>query len=310
MGKLKTFMRLLTTDKEALRIALGSHFGRTRLARLMSDKAYLKLQYRAHIGHPLNLKDPKGFNEKLQWLKLYDRKPEYIQLVDKYRVRQWVAEKIGEEHMIPLLGVWERGEDIDFDALPERFVLKCNHDSGCVLVCKDKKTFDRENAVKRLNAQLKKNLFWWGREWPYKDVKPRIIAEAYMEDAQGRLDDYKFMCFDGEVKCSFVCSDRFTGKGLHVTFFDLDWNVMPFERSHPAVKEGFPKPAQYEKMVKLAQVLSKDIPFVRVDFYEVDGKIYFGEMTLYPGCGFEAFQPEQWDGMLGSWLSLPEKKTH
>lgn len=276
----------------------------------MSDKAFLKLRYRTIFHKKLELKNPKTFNEKLQWLKLYDRKPEYIELVDKYRVRQWVEEKIGAEYLIPLLGLWERAEDIDFDSLPEQFVLKCNHDSGCVLVCKDKNTFDKEGAVRRLNAQLEKNLYWWGREWPYKDVKPCIIAEKFMSDANGNLDDYKFMCFDGEVKCSFVCSERFTGKGLHVTFFDLDWNVMSFERSHPAVKEGLPKPTQYEKMLELAHALSENIPFVRVDFYEVDGRIYFGEMTLFPGCGFEAFQPEQWDETMGSWLKLPEKTLH
>lgn len=307
MSSIKTLFAMLRNNPSKVSDTLVNKLNRSGKLKWMSDETFLKLKYRTAIGHKLDLNNPTTFNGKLQWLKLHDRRQEYITIVDKYRVREVIAQKIGEEYLIPLLGQWERAEDIDFDSLPDQFVLKCNHDSGCVIVCKDKAAFDRETAKARLNAQLKKNLFWWGREWPYKDVKPCIIAEKYMCDANGELNDYKLMCFDGEVKCSFVCSDRFTGKGLHVTFFDPDWNVMPFERSHPAVKEGLPKPSQYEKMVQLAQTLSKDIPFVRVDFYEVDGNIYFGELTLYPGCGFEAFQPECWDETLGSWIRLPQK---
>lgn len=273
----------------------------------MSDECFLKFRFKRFIGKKLDLKHPRTFNEKLQWLKLYDRRPAYILMVDKYRVRQYIEEQIGQEYLIPLLGRWDRAEDIDFDSLPDQFVLKCNHDSGCVIVCKDKSRLDIPAARERLAKQLKTNIYWHGREWPYKDVKPCILAEKYMCDANGELNDYKLMCFDGEVKCSFVCSERFTDKGLHVTFFDPDWNVMPFERNHPSVQQGLPKPSQYEKMVELAQILSKEIPFVRVDFYEVDGKVYFGELTLYPGCGFEAFQPEEWDEKMGGWIKLPEK---
>lgn len=272
----------------------------------MPDEAFLKRKFKACIGNDLDLKNPKTFNEKLQWLKLYNHQPELTVMADKVAVRDYIAKTIGAEYLIPCLGIWEDPEDIDFSVLPDRFVLKCNHNSGLgMYICKDKANLDIPKVKRKLKKGLAQDYYLSGREWPYKNIKRKIIAEAYMEDANGRLDDYKLMCFNGEVKCSFVCSDRFSEKGLHVTFFDPDWNVMPFERSYPSVREGLPKPSQYDKMVELAQTLSKDIPFVRVDFYEVDGKIYFGEMTFYPGCGFEAFQPEQWDKILGDWITLP-----
>ncbi len=308
MSKIKTFIQILKTDRKLIPQLCINNLVCRKMLNWMPDAAYLKLRYQTIFHKKLDLSNPKTFNEKLQWIKLYDRKPEYTTIVDKYAVRSYIAETIGEQYLVPLLGRWERAEDIDFDTLPNQFVLKCNHDSGCVLICKDKATFDKQAACARLAAQLKKNLFWWGREWPYKDVKPCIVAEQYLEDPSGELKDYKFMCFNGEVKCSFVCSDRFTEEGLHVTFFDRDWNVMPFERHYPSVKEGLPKPEKYEEMVALAEKLAKNIPFVRVDFYEVDGKIYFGELTLFPGCGFEEFTPEQWDETLGSWIQLPAAK--
>lgn len=272
------------------------------------DDIYLKKIYKAKMGKELNLESPKTYNEKLQWLKLYDRNSAYTMMVDKYEVRKYIAEKLGEEYVIPLLGVWDSPDEIDFDSLPNQFVLKCNHNSGLgMCICRDKSKLDIKKAKRSLWRGLKQDYYLTGREWPYKDVKRRIIAEAYISDANGELNDYKLMCFNGKVKCSFVCSDRYTGKGLHVTFFDRDWNMMPFERSYPSEREGIPKPTRYEKMVELAQVLARDFPFVRVDFYEVDGQIYFGEMTFYPGGGLEAFQPESWDEELGSWIALPEK---
>lgn len=274
----------------------------------MPDEAFLKRKFKACIRNDLDLEDPKTFNEKLQWLKLYNRQPELTVMADKVAVRDYITKTIGAEYLIPCLGIWEDPEDIDFSVFPDRFVLKCNHNSGLgMYICKDKANLDIPKVKRKLKKGLAQDYYLSGREWPYKNIKRKIIAEAYMEDTNGRLDDYKLMCFNGEVKCSFVCSDRFSKKGLHVTFFDSDWNVMPFDRSYPSVREGLPKPSQYDKMVELAQTLSKDIPFVRVDFYEVDGKIYFGEMTFYPGCGFEAFQPEQWDKTLGDWITLPPK---
>lgn len=278
-----------------------------------TDENYLKFKYRLYIGKKLNLDSPKSFNEKLQWLKLYDRKPQYTVMVDKYDAKDYVENVIGKEYIIPTLGVWDSFEEIDFDALPNQFVLKCTHDSGGVVICHDKRAFDKNKARKKINNSLKNNYYWMGREWPYKDVKPRIIAEDFISETEddlneSDLNDYKLMCFNGTVKCSFICSERYSQNGLHVTFFDRDWNVMPFERHYPSVKEGLPKPQKYEEMVALAEKLSANIPFVRVDFYEVSGKIYFGELTLYPGSGFEEFTPEEWDYKLGSWLNLPYKE--
>ncbi len=276
--------------------------------KFLSDVSYLRKRYRAHFGKKLNLADPQTFNEKLQWLKLYDRRPIYTTMVDKYAAKEYVAEQIGEEYIIPTLGVWDRFDDIDFDALPDQFVLKCTHDSGGLVICRDKNKFDKAAAKAKIEKFLKRDFFWMHREWPYKNVKPRIIAEQYIEDAKSEeLLDYKLMCFNGEVKCSFVCSDRFNGNGLHVTFFDKDWRVAPFERKYPKRSEGFPKPLNYDKMVELAERLSAGIPFVRVDFYEVMGKIYFGELTFYPGSGYEKFSPEEWDYTFGNWIQLPEK---
>lgn len=274
----------------------------------MPDDVYLKRLFKALTGADLDLSDPKTFNEKIQWLKLYDRKPEYTTMVDKYAAKKWVADRIGEEYIIPTLGVWDHFDEIDFDTLPDQFVLKCTHDCGGLVIIKNKNKFDRKAAKKKLEKHLRRNYYYWGREWPYKDVPPRIIAETFIEDISGsNLKDYKFMCFNGEVKCCFVCSDRFSEKGLHVTFFDLDWKVMPFKRVYPVLKTGLLCPLNYKKMVTLAEKLAANIPFIRVDFYEISGKIYFGELTFSPGGGLEKFTPMEWDYTLGSWIKFPEQ---
>lgn len=271
----------------------------------LPDKTYLSVYYESVFDKKLDLNNPKTFNEKLQWLKLYDRNPLYTSIVDKYDAKSIVKNLIGEEYIIPTLGVWERYEDIDLDKLPNQFVLKCTHDSGGLFICKDKTQLDEAAMKKKIVASLKKNFFWLGREWPYKNIKPRIIAEVYMEEAgRTELRDYKFMCFNGKVKCSFVCTERYSHDGLKVTFFDREWKKMPFGRHYPVSKEEIEKPQNYEKMIYLSEVLAKDIPFVRVDFYEIDGKVYFGEMTFYPGSGFEEFNPAKWDEIIGSWLKL------
>lgn len=274
----------------------------------MPDEAYLKRKYRACMGKKLNLEHPQTFNEKLQWLKIHDRKPEYTMMVDKYLVREYVAKTVGEEYLIPLLGVWEDPEEIDFDALPDQFVLKCNHNSGLgMCICKDKSELDLPKVKRELKKGLKQDYYLTGREWVYKDVPRRIIAEKYMVDeSETELKDYKIMCFGGKARCCFVCTDRHTKEGLHITIFDNSWNMMHFGRHRHPSKDGIHKPAKYETMVKLAEVLAKDIPFVRVDFYEVDGKIYFGELTFFPGSGFEEFTPEEWDNTLGEWIKLPK----
>ena len=273
------------------------------------DKLLLSILYRLKIGKRIDWKNPKTFNEKLQWLKLYNRRPEYTTYVDKYKVREYIAKTIGEEYLIPLLGVWDNSDQIDFDILPNQFVLKCNHNSGGICICKNKSNFDIKKAKFQLRKWLKSDYWLYQREWPYKNVPRKIIAEKFMDDVSedSSLRDYKFMCFDGKVKCSFVCSDRNTKAGLHVTFFDLEWKVLPFERHYPSRKEGLPKPKCYDKMVMLAEKLSKGIPFVRVDFYEINGRVYFGELTFYPGSGFEEFTPRSADEWLGSLIKLPNR---
>lgn len=208
---------------------------------------YLSIRYYEHLGKKLNLKNPVTFNEKLQWLKIYNHKPEYTIMVDKYAVRQYISKTIGKEYLIPLAGgPWDKFDDIEFEQLPDQFVLKCTHDSASVVICKDKYNFDKEKARQKINAALKYNFYWYGREWPYKNVKPKIIAEKFMVDDCGDSDlkDYKFMCFNGVVKCSFVCTERFSGN-LRVTFFDRDWNVMPFSRTYQVSEKEIPKPANY-----------------------------------------------------------------
>lgn len=275
--------------------------------RWLPDAVYLKFVYRARIGRPLNLNSPKGFNEKLQWLKLYDRNPLYTKLVDKAEVKPWVAERIGWEHVVPTLGVWDSFDDIDFGALPERFVLKCTHDSGGLAICRDLSTFDMAAARRKIERSLANNYFWSGREWPYKDVRPRIIAEEYLDPAgeQVGLTDYKVMCFGGQARCEFTCTGRADGN-LHVDFFDTEWNHMPFTRHYPNDDVPPEAPERLKDMVAMAERLSEGMPFVRVDFYEVAGQYYFGEMTFYPGSGMEEFDPERWDEELGSWIELPE----
>ena len=276
-----------------------------KLLRFIPDKLYLQLMYKHHIGKFINFNSPSTFNEKLQWLKLYDKKAAYTYLVDKYKAKKIVADAIGEEHIIRTYGVWDAPEKIDFDMLPNSFVLKWNHDSGSVVICRDKKSFNKDDALAKLQAGKYRSGFWYGREWPYKDVIPCVIAEEFIEGADGDLPDFKFMCFNGEVKCSFVCTKRFSNEGLHVTFYDRDWQRLPFARKYPTERQDIAKPEHYEEMVALAEKLSRNIPFVRVDFYDVNGKIYFGEMTFFPGSGFEKFNPPEWDEKIGDWLTLP-----
>ena len=288
------------------------------IGRKLPDKVYLTYKYYEKFHRLINWKNPRTFNEKLQWLKIYDRKKIYTTMVDKYAAKKYVADVIGKEYIIPTLGIWEKYEDIDFDKLPNQFVLKCTHDSGGLVIVKDKNTMDRSLIRTKLEQSLKTNYYLEGREWPYKNVPRRIIAEKYMSqsassgndsDKADELLDYKFMCFNGKVKCSFVCTERFSKSGLKVTFFDRNWNVMPFERHYPKSSVPISKPKSYEKMISIAEKLSKGIDFLRVDLYEINGHIYFGELTFYPGCGYEEFKPEKADLKLGEWIRLTQKKN-
>lgn len=311
MGKMKTLLHLIRHDPRKIHAALAQNFSRSKLSHGMSDKAYLSYMYKVAFGKKPNLEEPKTFNEKLQWLKLYNRNPEYSKLVDKCDVKPYIADSIGEQYVIPTLGVWDRFEEIDFDALPNQFVLKCTHDSGSVVICRDKSTFDVEKARERLTAKLKNDLFWHGREWPYKNLKPRILAEQYMEDEKtAELRDYKFFCFDGEVKALFIATDRQKeGEEVKFDFFDPDFQWMPVKQGHPNAKVHPEKPMCFEEMKELAAKLSVGMPHVRVDFYEVNGRVYFGELTFFHFCGLVPFCPEEWDTTFGSWIRLPEKQT-
>lgn len=275
----------------------------------LPDTAYIRLKYWYHFRKLPNLKNPQTFNEKLQWLKLYDRKTEYTQMVDKYLVRGFIKEKIGEEYLIPLIGVWDSPDDIDFDSLPERFVLKCNHNSGLgMYICKDKSKMDVEKVKKDLRRGLAQDYYLTGREWPYKNVHRKIIAEQYMEDSEtAELRDYKFFCFDGQPKALYVASERqVPGEEVKFDFFDMEYNHIGIKKNgHPNAKTPPEKPKQFELMKDLARKLSKDIPHVRVDFYEINGRVYFGEMTFYHMCGFAPFEPEEWDYTFGSRIELP-----
>ena len=274
----------------------------------MYNRFRIKLRYFRKMGKWLDLDNPVTFNEKLQWLKAYDHNPLYTSIVDKQAVKKIIADKIGAEYIIPTLAVYERPEDIDWEKLPDRFVLKCTHDSGGVVVCKEKDKLDRKSALKKLSKHYRRNYYYNKREWPYKNIKPRIIAEAYMEDrdGSGELKDYKFFCFDGVPKMLFVASDRHKKTETKFDFFDMDFNHLPIINGHPNSDVPPQKPASFEQMKKLAAELSAGFPHVRVDLYEIDGKIYFGEMTLYHYSGTVPFEPEIWDTTMGEWLKLPK----
>ena len=304
MSKLKKFFHYLIHDRDKIKVFLLHKF-----SYFYSDEQFLRKLYRLRIGEELNLENPQTFCEKLQWLKLYNRKPEYTQMVDKYAVKEYVADIIGEEYIIPTLGVWDRVEDIDWDSLPNQFVLKCTHDSGGLVICKDKSTLDIKNAVRKLKKSMKRNYFYGNREWPYKNVPRRIIAEQYMEiRGQKDLPDYKFFCFDGEPKYCQVIRDRNTKETID--FYDMEWNHMPFVGLNPIATTGetpVAKPLCIENMICICKKLSKNIPFSRIDLYVIDDKEYFGEITFFPASGIGWFRPEEWNYTFGSWIKLPQK---
>ena len=224
-----------------------------------ADKKYLKILFKYLMGKECNFDNPQTYSEKLQWLKIYDRNPLYTQLVDKYEVRKFIEERIGSEHLIPCLGVWNHFDEIDFDKLPNQFVLKCTHDSGGLIICKDKSTLDLKQARKKIEHCLKRNYFLNHREWPYKDVKPRIIAEEYTVDESGyELKDYKIFCFDGKPKAMFIATDR--GTDTKFDFFDTEFHHLPFTNGHPNADKEIKKPTNFDEMLRIAGILSKGMP--------------------------------------------------
>ena len=276
----------------------------------IDDAEFLKIRYEKAFNKELDLNNPKTFNEKLQWLKLHDRNPIYPKLVDKYEVKKYVANIIGEEYIIPTLGIYNNFDEINFDELPSQFVVKCTHDSGSTIVCKDKEKFNINDCKRKINKALKKNFYYISREWPYKNVKPKILIEEYKEDQSGELKDYKVYSFNGKADYVMACFDRFND-GPKFIYYDKKWNIKK-EFSNDGLKYGdkinLEKPKNLDKMFEFAEILSKGIDFVRVDFYEVNNKLYFGELTFYPSGGFDNTRTIECQKYLDKSLVINNKK--
>lgn len=313
MSRWQTLKKVLTDrDYRTMRLAKAGFYNR------LEDQKYLEKVYRARMGRTLNLENPQLFSEKLQWLKLYDHNPLYTQLVDKYRVREYITEKIGEEYLFPLLGVWDDPDEIDFNALPDQFVLKCNHNSGTgMCICRDKSKLDYAAVRKGLKKGLQENFYLRHREWPYKNVQRKIIAEKFMAYASDvlfkkGLDDYRIYCFNGEPKLIYayqaVSSQVENKPGISsCDIFNANWEHLPCRQKSPNAQHPPLPPAHLSEMLDLSKRLSCGFPFMRVDFYEIDGRLYIGELTLYPGGGYSPFYPADWDETIGAWLTLPQK---
>lgn len=276
-----------------------------------SDEKFLKRKFKLTFGYDLNLKNPQTFNEKLQWLKLHDRNPLYTTMVDKYAVKKWVANKIGEQYIIPTLGVWKSFDEINFDKLPNQFVLKTTHDSGGIVICKDKNIFDKKKARTKLAQSLTRNYYYHGREWPYQKVLPCIIAEKYMVDESGYdLKDYKVLCFNGEPKLIEFHRNRFTQNHIQ-EFYDTSWHKTSISQTGIAnfriSKDIFPRPTSLDEMLHQSRMLAQHLIHARIDWYCINEKLYFGEITFFDGSGFEPFDNFKDDLLLGNWIKLPQK---
>lgn len=282
-----------------------------KISTLIPTRLYLRLMFFKHFKRGFSFKNPKSLNEKIQWLKIYDKDERYTKLVDKYEVREYISNILGEEYLIPLIGVWDSVEEIEYENLPNQFVLKCNHDSKSVYICKNKKEFDFNKVKKDINKKLKRNGYWYGREWPYKNIKPRIIAEKYMVDESGiELKDYKIMCFNGEPNNIMVCYDRKGTQAKH-KYFDLEWNLLNYNKKEKDIDididktDRIQKPKSLEEMIRIAKILSKNTLFTRIDLYDINGKVYFGEITFYPASGLKKDITLETDYELGEKLKLP-----
>lgn len=274
--------------------------------KFLSDKIFIKLKYKLMTNKKLDLKEPHTYNEKLQWLKLYDRKDEYTLMVDKYEAKKYVANKIGNQYIIPTIGVYNNFEEIDFNLLPSQFVIKCTHDSGGLVICKDKSKININETKKIIKKSLRRNYYYTGREWPYKNVKPRIIVEKYMEDKNSNtMKDYKFFCFNGEPKIMYLSEGLENHATARMSFFDMNFKITTCKRTDYKLLDYTPqKPVNFEKMKEFAKILSKDIPHVRLDFYEINGKLYFGELTFSTCSGYVSFEDEEWNYKLGSYIDI------
>lgn len=277
----------------------------------LPDCEFLRKKYEAQFGEKLNLENPRRFNEKLQWLKLYDRKPEYSVMADKYLVKDYVAGIIGEQYIIPTIAVWDDAEKVDFRILPDQFVLKCNHNSGLgMCICQNKEALDIKKVKEKLAKGLKQNYYLSNREWPYKNIERKIIAEQYMQDGTKGLTDYKVHNFNGIPQFILVCKDRFKDSGLTEDFYTSEWNHMEVKRPNCTnSKVVMKRPEELDEILELSKKLSKGIPFVRTDFYIINHQVYFSEMTFYPAAGFEKYEPDKWDFVFGDYLTLPKRSN-
>ena len=296
--------KLQHPEKTVVDMCVNSNY---KYAKLFTDKCYIKCFYKVHLHKKLNLKNPQTFNEKLQWLKLYDRKPVYTKMADKALMKEYVAGILGQGYVIPTIGVYDSVDDVPFDSLPQQYVIKCTHDSGSTFICKDKTTFDIENVKQKLSKRLKNSYFWYGREWPYKDVKPRIIVEEFLADKNGNAPlDYKLFCFNGKMQFFKVDYNRFTNH--RANYFDRECELVDFGEYwlKPDDSIKFEKPEKFDKIIEFADKLSVGIPFLRVDFYYVNDRIYVGELTFFPASGAGLLTGDG-DLIMGRMLTLPEK---
>jgi len=275
-------------------------------AHLFPDEFYIKHQFKHILGYYPDLQNPKTFQEKLQWLKLHDRKPIYSQMVDKYEAKEFIAAKVGAEYVVPTLGIYDDVVQIDFGQLPDKFVIKTTHDSGSVIVCTDKSKLDYEKVKSEITASLHRKYYYAEREWPYINVKPRVIVEKFLESDKDDIWDYKFFCFNGEPKMMFIVSNRFKEGGHKADFYDMDGNHLDLCQLGYENNPVTPKlPDCFEKMKELAAILSKDIPHLRVDLYYENNHIYVGELTFTDSGGYVPFIPSEYNNIIGDYLTLP-----
>lgn len=299
MNKAKSFFKIVLKPKQLAFVLLEKYFNF-----ILPDKQHISLLFFLRFNYKLNLTTPKTYNEKIQWLKLYDRNPEYTNDVDKLSVREMIKSRIPSCFLIPLLGVFDNPRDIDYKKLPSRFVLKCNHGTHCSIVCKNKDTFDISASIKLLTKWLKHNFYYNSREYPYKNIHPKILVEEYLANSSGELVDYKFMCFNGIVRLILVHQNILSNGSHTLDIYTPDWQLSDIEWGIPRSGIALPKPHKLDECIRISEELSAGKPHVRVDLYIVDDKIFFGELTYYTASGLKPFKKMEDDLLLGSWIQL------
>ena len=300
MSKLSTLVSLLR-KKEDIIAPLGAN----GFFNWMSDERYIKMLYKATMHKPLDFSNPVTFNEKLQWLKIHDHNPDYIGWVDKLEAKKRISTILGEKYVVPTYGVWSNAKDILFDELPKKVVLKCNHDQGSVMIIDNTDIISKDQVIKFFNSRLSRSPYPGTREYAYKFITPFVFAEKYLEKS---IIDYKFYCFNGEPRFLYCGQGLTADHSLKIDFYDTNWNIMPFYRTDYMRLGNIPKPKCLVEMIEISKLLSKGVPFVRIDLFEVNEQIYFSEFTLCPASGFMPFVPEEYDQIVGDWLDLSSLK--